>query len=145
MITSLGFYVLVVEMLKNIPGGTQKPDLFVDISILRYLLGGLSIGSVFGIKFFRKLFLHNRARLQLNRFPYKAFSPDLQRLMFVSVTTFAFCESVAIFGLVLFLVGRTSTDFYVLLVFSLILFATFFPKYSEWESWLKRWAQRKGG
>jgi hypothetical protein len=50
-----------------------------------------------------------------------------------AIITFALCESVAILGLVLFLLAGNALDFYVFMVISLGFFYLFFPKYDQWE------------
>jgi hypothetical protein len=50
-----------------------------------------------------------------------------------AIVTFALCESVAVLGLVLFLLTGSSLDFYVFMVISLGFFYLFFPKYEQWE------------
>ena len=50
-----------------------------------------------------------------------------------AIITFALCESVAVLGLVLFLLGGNSLDFYVFMLISLGFFYLFFPKYDQWE------------
>ena len=50
-----------------------------------------------------------------------------------AVITFALCESVAVLGLVLFLLAGNAMDFYVFMVISLGFFYLFFPKYEQWE------------
>ncbi len=50
-----------------------------------------------------------------------------------AVVTFALCETVAIFGLILFLLTGNGLDFYVFMVISLGFFYWFFPKYEQWE------------
>ena len=58
---------------------------------------------------------------------------SLDNLPQAAIITFALCETVAIFGLVLFLLTGNALDFYVLMVISLGYFYLFFPKYEQWE------------
>jgi len=57
--------------------------------------------------------------------------------MTAAVITYAFCESIAVLGLVLYFLGGSSTDFYVFMVISLFFFSVYFPKYERWEEWMK--------
>jgi hypothetical protein len=50
-----------------------------------------------------------------------------------AIITFALCESVAVLGLVLFLLAGNAMDFYILMTISLGFFYLFFPKYDQWE------------
>ena len=54
-----------------------------------------------------------------------------RRLLIADVVTAALCESVAIFGLVMFLLVRQIADFYTLVFISLAYFLYFFPRYSQ--------------
>jgi hypothetical protein len=58
---------------------------------------------------------------------------SLDNLPQAAIITFALCETVAIFGLILFLLTGTGLDFYVFMVISLGYFYLFFPKYEQWE------------
>jgi hypothetical protein len=50
-----------------------------------------------------------------------------------AIITFALCESVAVLGLVLFLLAGNAMDFYVFMVISLGFFYLHYPKYEDWE------------
>ena len=50
-----------------------------------------------------------------------------------AIITFALCESVAVLGLVLFLLAGNALDFYIFMTISLGFFYLFFPKYDQWE------------
>ena len=50
-----------------------------------------------------------------------------------AIISFALCESVAVLGLVLFLLAGNSLDFYIFMLISLGFFYLFFPKYEQWE------------
>jgi hypothetical protein len=56
----------------------------------------------------------------------------------MTTVTYALCESIAIYGLILFLIGGRRFDFYSLVILSLIFFAVTFPRYAQWEEWLKK-------
>jgi hypothetical protein len=43
----------------------------------------------------------------------------------------------AIMGLILFLLSGLRRDFYLLLVLSFIFVFLFFPRYSNWEEWVR--------
>ena len=50
-----------------------------------------------------------------------------------AVITLALCETVAVLGLVLFLLAGNPVDFYIFMAISLGFFYFFFPKYEQWE------------
>ena len=58
---------------------------------------------------------------------------SVENLSTAAIITFALCESVAVLGLVLFLLSGNSMDFYIFMVISLGFFYLFFPKYEQWE------------
>jgi len=60
-------------------------------------------------------------------------TPSVEKLSLTAIITFALCESVAVLGLVLFLLAGNSMDFYIFMVISLGFFTLFFPKYDQWE------------
>ena len=62
---------------------------------------------------------------------------SVDNLSQAAVITFALCESVAVLGLVLFLLAGNSLDFYIFMVISLGFFTLFFPKYDQWEQRLR--------
>ena len=57
----------------------------------------------------------------------------VENLSVAAIITFALCESVAVLGLVLFLLAGNSMDFYIFMMISLGFFYLFFPKYEQWE------------
>ncbi|HLD48216.1 MAG TPA: hypothetical protein VJA64_10350 [Desulfobaccales bacterium] len=58
---------------------------------------------------------------------------SVENLSLSAIITFALCESVAVLGLVLFLLAGQGMDFYIFMVISLGFFYLFFPKYEQWE------------
>ena len=58
---------------------------------------------------------------------------SVENLSLAAIITFTLCESVAVLGLVLFLLNGNSMDFYIFMVISLGFFYLFFPKYEQWE------------
>ena len=62
---------------------------------------------------------------------------SVENLSLEAIIIFALCESVAVLGLVLFLLAGQGMDFYVFMVISLGFFYLFFPKYEQWEQCLR--------
>lgn len=54
------------------------------------------------------------------------------------IVTYALCEAPALFGLVLFFLGRNPSDFHIFQLISLFFFAAYFPRFSQWEEWYRR-------
>lgn len=138
MIASLAVYAVLVELItrQNAPFGgfTPMPDV---IDTLRYALLGAAVLEFPFIQILNKAMLSPKATFFRNVSTAGPFSPDVQRLISSAIITFALCESVAIFGLVLFLVQGKTADFYLFLLISLFYFSIFFPRYGAWEAWMR--------
>ncbi len=96
----------------------------IDIGILatvKYILLAISILHYFIIRFIQKFSLNSAAYLPA-----------------ASVLTFALCEAVSLYGLVLFFLSGNSMDFYIFMLISLLYFYIFYPNYADWE---KLWHQ----
>ena len=135
MIASLIVYAVVVELIKeqNAPFGGFSPMPEV-IATLRYALLGVAALEFFVIRLLNTLMLSGKVPLRSSAATVP-FAPEVQRLVSASIVTYALCESVAIYGLVLFLIQGNSSDFYLFLILSLLYFSIFFPKYGKWEEW----------
>ena len=124
MISSLFIYVFVVEFIK-VNVNINLPSSMADL--LRYLFFGVAIGEFLLIRFLRSHMISGPSS------PAK-----IQKLFSMTIITYALCESVAIYGLILFFVGGRRFDFYTFLIVSFIFFAVYFPRYGRWEEWLKK-------
>jgi F0F1-type ATP synthase membrane subunit c/vacuolar-type H+-ATPase subunit K len=131
MIAAIFVYAGVVEFIKwqwapfqgfaKLPAQTE--------SLLRYILLALAVVQYVIIKAVQKIVLaHSRDNL-----PQAA------------IVTFALCETVAIFGLVLFLLCGNPLNFYLFMVISLGFFYLFYPKYEEWEKQMATVVSAKKG
>jgi len=139
MIGVLLIYTGIVEFIRaqNSPAEVFTPAPGPDVlALLRYVFLGIAAVEFLVIQFLRKVMLSadSPARQAL---PSGSFVPETQKLITVSVVTFALCESVAVYGLVLFLIGKNASDFYLFLLISVFYFAIFFPRYGAWEEWVQ--------
>ncbi|MFQ6081821.1 MAG: hypothetical protein ACE5WD_00495 [Candidatus Aminicenantia bacterium] len=137
MIASLFVYVAVIEFIKKNSAPLNGFAPFPEVDILRYVLLGVAIACFFLIRFIKNRILSGKATIQKETIMYNLSAP-IQRLLTASIITYAFCESVAIIGLVLFFIAGNSLDFYTFMVISLILFSIYFPRYNQWEEWIKK-------
>jgi hypothetical protein len=62
----------------------------------------------------------------------------LAKLRAASTLTAAFAEIPAVLGLVLFVLGRRSSDFYLLLAVAVYMLARHFPRREAWENYVRR-------
>lgn len=123
LIGSVLIYAVVVEVLKRtlapFPGFAELTP--AQVQMLKYLFIALAIGHFFLIRFMQKILA----------------TGSVERLFQTAVVTFALSESVAIFGLVLFLLAGSAMDFYLFMFLSLFYFWFFYPKYQDWETQLR--------
>jgi hypothetical protein len=96
------------------------------VDLLRYLFFTIAIVEFIFIRFLRSHMISGPSS------PAK-----IQKLFSMTIITYALCESIAIYGLLLFFVGGKRFDFYSLMILSLIFFAVYFPRYPQWKEWLK--------
>jgi hypothetical protein len=126
---SLVIYLVVFEVLKvRIPdfhGMMEK----IDFPWLRYAFYALGLVQIFLIKFIRET-----ATKSITTVDVRILIQHLQRISMISA---ALCEVPVILGWVLFFLSGNSSDFYVLLIFSLVLFMLYFPRLNNWEEWIK--------
>jgi hypothetical protein len=87
------------------------------IKLLRYIFLALAAGQYAAIKVVQKIL------------PARS----VDNLPQAAIVTLALSESVAVSGLVLFLLDGISTDYYIFMLISLGFFYLFFPRYDEWE------------
>jgi ABC-type uncharacterized transport system permease subunit len=124
MISSLFIYAFIVEFIK-VNVNINPPSSMVDL--LRYLFFAIAIVEFLLIRFLRSRMISGPSS-----------QAKIQKLFSLSILTYALCESVAIYGLILFLIGGRRFDFYSLMILSLIFFAIYFPRYTQWEEWLQK-------
>jgi len=126
---SLVIYLVVFEALKaQIPDFTGMMEK-IDFPWLRYAFYALGLLQVFLIKFIRET-----ATKSITTVEAKFLINHLQKMSMVSATL---CEVPVILGLVLFFLSGNAKDFYVLLIVSFLLFVMYFPRFTNWEEWIK--------
>jgi F0F1-type ATP synthase membrane subunit c/vacuolar-type H+-ATPase subunit K len=117
------------------------------LEIIKFVLLGASVVSFFLIRVLsNKILSAGRGREGISggrSRPTAGIAPEFGPLVTAAVVTFALCEAPAIFGLVLFFLGRNSADFHLFLLISLVFFATKFPRFSQWEEWYREQAVRR--
>lgn len=138
MIASLFVYAAVVEIIKMNYESFKGFAPFPGIEILRYIFFGIAILEFFLIRYVKNLILSGRSAVEGLPRQKRPFSPNVQRLFTTAIVTYAFCESVVIYGLVLFLIAGSSLDFYLFMVLSLFFYAIYFPRYNQWEEYISQ-------
>lgn len=119
MIASVFIYALLVEIIKRyfapFTGFASLSGQLADI--LRYILLMIAILHFFLIRIIQK----------------KYASPPAANLPLAAIITFTLCESVAVYGLVLFLLAGNPANYYIFMTIAVLFFYIFFPKYDHWE------------
>ena len=136
MIGTLLIFTAVVETLKAMNHGTEGFLPPSALELLRYLLLGMTFIEFFMIRIVRKMILSGGGRMSALSNQGDPLLSKVQKLFTAAIVTFALCESAGIYGLVLFIIGGSSFDFYLFVFLSLVLFAVTFPKYPQWEEWV---------
>ncbi|MFI5329744.1 MAG: hypothetical protein ACHQ2F_01730 [Desulfobaccales bacterium] len=124
MMAAVFIYALIVICIDQsyLPYKAPPGNNSGTFTTLKYILLGLSVLQYFAIRFFQKFSLKSAAYL-----------PP------AAIITFALCEAVSIFGLVLFFLTGIANDFFIFMVISLLYFYLFYPKYADWE---RLWIQK---
>ncbi len=129
MIASVFLYAIIVFGIDQgyLPYKAQPGANSGTFTTLKYILLVLAILHYFIIQFFQKFSLKSAAYL-----------PP------AAIITFALCEAVSIYGLVLFFLTGNATDFFIFMVISLLYFYLFYPKYADWERlWIQGLSPKK--
>jgi F0F1-type ATP synthase membrane subunit c/vacuolar-type H+-ATPase subunit K len=142
MMATLLVYAVVVGILEKDPalirGTTALPG--SQVEIIKFALIGVTVVHFFVIRFVNSLLLkpkEKRGTTPDARSRQSGEPPEFGILTTAAVVTYALCEAPAIYGLVLFFLGKNSSDFHLFLLFSLFYFAVYFPKFSKWEEWYR--------
>src|SRR4030042_4368632 len=136
MIFGVFVYALIVEIMRMNPGFSGEPLLAKEADSIKYVLMGLALIEFFLIRLIRNRFL-SRESGQTMKLQTGSVSTKVAKLLITSIVTHALCESLAIYGLVLFFVTKRPFDFYLFMGISLIYFAAYFPRYAQWEEWVR--------
>jgi len=122
--------LVLVELLKSEVYFLKKDSSSPEVMPIKYFLLSFAALTLFLIWFVRSQILWGAAG--------KSFKSSPKRLMICSLATNLLCETLAITGLSLFFLTHNPLDFYPLMVLSLVLFAYFFPRYTQWKEWVKK-------
>jgi len=108
MIGSLLVYIAVIEIIKMNSGFLRGSE-FPEMEMVRYIFFIMAIGLFFLIRWIRQILLFKRTSHELPD-QGRALASKIQRLMATTIMTYALCELVAIFGLILFFIGGSPLD-----------------------------------
>lgn len=129
MLVVLFIYLVVVEIIR----AQMSPFTgFLEIKntlFVRYIFYGIAALQVILIRILRGFLLKKT---------FSSHKSNLTNSLFkISLLTLALAEVPAVLGLVLFLLAGLNQDFYILLFVSLFLMFMYFPRYNNWEKWIR--------
>lgn len=119
-------YVVVVEVLSRTPAGGGVPAFLGPLRIAVFVIAGIAI---FVTTIVKAMMLRNAPADAAGR---------LARLRTATFAALALCELPALAGLVLVMVGRTRSDFYMLLAISAYMMVRHFPRRGAWDEYMRR-------
>lgn len=126
MLLSVGIYLFVGIHLTKIVQVEVDEGVF---RMLRNSLYTLSVIEIIAIKFIRKSAV--RSGLTAKHGGQKAVSPALARYTTGMIITLAIAESVAVYGLVLVLLGKNTVDLFILTVVAALAMLYYRPRREE--------------
>lgn len=110
-----------------------------QISLFRYLFLGISLAEFLIIRFLKSILLETKMEG----------NPDVsqlvQKLLSSSIISFAFCEIPAVLGFVLTVMTQNLKECYPFFAISFVGLLFHFPKFDEWEAWMKKKVISLGG
>ena len=135
LVLALLTYALVVEMIRTQRAPFTGFAPAVPLGLLRLLLAAMAVLGLVVVNIVRSKIIAGRVT---GASPVVGRPPLVQRLLTASLVTLATCQAIAIYGLVLFLLGGQRADFYGFAAFALLGFALYFPRRSQWEAWAQQ-------
>jgi len=144
MMASLLVTTIIVGILEKDPSGLHGVPALSgrELEIMKFALLGISAVLFFLIRFINARVPaaggEEGGRPGARPGTTPGAPPEFGRLATAAIVTYALCEAPAIFGLVLFFLGRDSSDFHVFLLISLFFFAVHFPRFGQWEEWYRK-------
>jgi hypothetical protein len=123
--SSLLVYAALIEVLRRVLPPVED---FEGFDMLRVVLFAVAGVLVFTSTVLKGTLLRN---------PPPSGDLRLARMRTATIITAAFAEVPVILGLVLFVLGRLSSDFYILLVVSLYMLVRHFPRRAQWEQYVR--------
>ncbi len=126
MLASLGIYLFVGFRVETIVQVPMDKDTFAIIKKVLYVVAFLTLIAT---RYIRKLFLSGKIRY---RPPAQTSQhPALQKYTAITILALAMLESIGIYGLILFLIGKNTLDLYLLILISAAAIFIYRPRKDE--------------
>jgi hypothetical protein len=132
MIASVVVYAGVIEILPRLAPASEPGMEPATVELLRKIFRGLAL-----VNFVAAAWLGGRPPRPAGQPPAR-----LAKLKTLTLVSLAVAESIALYGLVLFLLSRDSMDFYYLFLVSLLSFILVFPRRDRWREALSEMPMR---
>ncbi len=132
MVLSTAIYAVVVELIRkqsSFPSAGYAPIADSHYASLRIVLLIIAVAMFLLLLFLGKSLLAGQRTGKLLTGRSVAF---IMTFIIAAIFTYAICEAIALFGLVLFLMNGRRADFYLFFVLSLLCYASFYPRLSQW-------------
>ncbi len=124
MLCSVMVYVVICNLLQG-KLEIMNGDSAIPVELIRNILLGISVIELLGLKFLRSKLLSLKPGMTMEN--------GAQKYMVTSIISFAICESVAIFGMVVFLLGDMINILYVFAGISILGLFYYKPSREEYE------------
>jgi hypothetical protein len=126
MLASLGIYLFVGLRVKTIVQVPMDKDTFAIIKKVLYVVAFITLIATVYI---RKLFLSGK--IQPRPPDQTSQHPALQKYTAATILALAMLESIGIYGLILFLIGKNTMDLYLLILISAAAIFIYRPRKDE--------------
>jgi hypothetical protein len=143
-VTLILWFAMVVSVIIYLGIGlfflkTGRSGNSTDFKFIFYLL---SVISILLARFFKSLFL-SEERIS------SAVSKGVHNLggflLASYIATFAFCESIAVYGLIMCILWGAESDFYILMAISMASFILNYPRFDFWQEAYRKAMVFRGG
>jgi hypothetical protein len=125
MVGSLMMLTAIVEIISRGVTTFEGYAPFPAIAYLRYALIAVAVADLLIARVIWKKMAAGSGSTMI--------SETLRRLSTAAIIPLAICCSIGIYGLVLFLLGGSTLDFYLFLGLALVGFGIYFPRFEQWE------------
>jgi len=126
MLMSLDIYLFVgIQVGTNVQSSINEDTL----GILRTVLYAMAFAILIATRYIRKLILSGKSEVSQPAQVLK--HPALQKYSAATIVALAMSESIGIYGLVLFFLGKNSTDLYLLILISAVAMVMYRPRKDE--------------
>jgi hypothetical protein len=126
MMMSLAIYLVVAFLAGPGIGVSMSEE---TLGILRLILYVLAFITLIAIRFVKTVVLSNK--IQSNHPTQDARQTVFQRYQSATIVALALSESIGIYGLVLFLIGKNTLDLYLLIIISAVAMFMYRPSMHE--------------